>query len=142
MKEIYERHDEREWKLGFERFKRKWERIYPDIIRSWERDLDKLMVYLKYPYPLRRFIYTTNALERFIKEVKRRVKVIEVFPSEGSVDKIVYLVVEEMNEKYRSRRLKNFERIIEELRGERRARYGSGEIKIITNEKEFYTQKS
>ncbi len=97
MKEIYERHDEREWKLGF---------------------------------------------ERFIKEVKRRVKVIEVFPSEGSVEKIVYLVVEEMNERYRSRRLKNFERIIEELREERRARYGSREIKIITNEKEFYTQKS
>ncbi len=80
--------------------------------------------------------------ERFIKEVKRRVKVIEVFPSEGSVEKIVYLVVEEMNERYRSRRLKNFERIIEELREERRARYGSGEIKIITNEKRFYTQKS
>ncbi len=79
--------------------------------------------------------------ERFIKEVKRRVKVIEVFPSEGSVEKIVYLVVKEMNEKYRSGRLKNFERIIEELREERKARYGSGETKIITNEKNFIHKK-
>ncbi len=79
MKEIYERHDEREWKLGF---------------------------------------------ERFIKEVKRRAKVIEVFPSDGSVEKIVYLVVEEMKERYSSRRVKNFERIILKLREQRMARYG------------------
>jgi transposase-like protein len=79
--------------------------------------------------------------ERFIKEVKRRAKVIEVFPDDQAIEKVVYFVVEEMNEKYSRKKLKNFERIIEELRELRRARYGEKEIRIITNEEKFYTQK-
>lgn len=39
------------------------------------------MTYLRYPEEIRWFIYTTNLLERFIREVKRRVRVIEVFPA-------------------------------------------------------------
>ncbi|MEZ0344093.1 MAG: transposase [Caldimicrobium sp.] len=83
-----------------------------------------------------------NSLERFIKEVKRRAKVIEVFPDKVSVDKIVYLVVDEMNERYGKKKLKNFERIIEELRELRRARYGEEKIRIITKEEKIHTQFS
>jgi len=37
---------------------------------------------MKYPEPegIRRFIYSTNSIERRMKEVKRRTKVIEQFP--------------------------------------------------------------
>jgi transposase-like protein len=142
LKRMYETHSEGDWKAHFERFKRNWAKFYPEIIRSWERDFDKLTVYLRYPYPLRSFIYTTNSLERFIKEVKRRAKVIEVFPDKVSVDKIVYLVVDEMNERYGKKKLKNFERIIEELRELRRARYGEEKIRIITKEEKIHTQFS
>lgn len=142
LKRMYETHNEGDWKAHFERFKRNWAKFYPEIIRSWERDFDKLTAYLRYPYPLRSFIYTTNSLERFIKEVKRRAKVIEVFPDKVSVDKIVYLVVDEMNERYGKKKLKNFERIIEELRELRRARYGEEKIRIITKEEKIHTQFS
>lgn len=141
LKRMYETHSESDWEFGFERFKKNWGKIYPEIVRSWEKDLDNLMVYLRYPYLLRSFIYTTNSLERFIKEVKRRAKVIEVFPDDQAIEKVVYFVVEEMNEKYSRKKLKNFERIIEELEELRRARYGEKEIRIITNEEKFYTQK-
>jgi len=94
LKRIYEAHNESLWRENFERFKRIWGRIYPEVIKSWERDLDSLMTYLKYPVSLRRYIYTTNALERFIKDVKRQALVIEVFPTELSLEKVVYLVIE------------------------------------------------
>ena len=51
---------------------------------------------------------TFNALERFIKEVKRRSKVIEVFPDAQATSKVLYLVSLEMNERYR---LKGFKRL-------------------------------
>jgi len=89
LKRIYEAHNEELWRENFERFKRNWGKIYPEVIRSWERDLDTLMTYLKYPVGLRKYIYTTNPLERFIKEVKRRTKGVEVFPTDLSVDKII-----------------------------------------------------
>ncbi len=55
-------------------------------------------------------IYTTNVLERFFKEVKRRSKVIEAFPGQVSVEKVMYLVIEEMNEIYKERRIKKIQR--------------------------------
>jgi len=123
---------------------RGWLRIYPEVIRSWERDLDSLMTYLKYPVSLRRYVYTTNALERFIKEVKRRTKVIEVFPTDFSLEKVVYLVIEEMNMKYEKRKVHNFERYIDELRELRRARYRDKEkeFRTISKEELIYTQTS
>ncbi|WP_093396205.1 transposase [Thermodesulforhabdus norvegica] len=35
---------------------------------------------MDYPQEIRRFICTTNQLERLMKEIKRRARVIEVFP--------------------------------------------------------------
>jgi len=33
----------------------------------------------------------TNKLERVAKEIKRRVKVVEVFPDEGAAERLLYL---------------------------------------------------
>jgi len=68
--------------------------------------------------------------------------VIEVFPTEKSVEKVVYLVAMDMNERYEKKRLKNFESVIEELRELRRERYVNKEIKIILNKERIYTQNS
>ncbi|WP_427365234.1 hypothetical protein [Candidatus Caldatribacterium saccharofermentans] len=45
------------------------------MVTSWERDLS-------YPQELKPFISTTNALERFTKEVQRRSKVLSPSPSQ------------------------------------------------------------
>jgi transposase-like protein len=59
----------------------------------------------------RKFIYTTNQLERLAKEIKRRIKVIEVFPDEGSVERLLYLLLKELNERLNSRKLRGFKEI-------------------------------
>jgi len=46
--------------------------------------------------------------ERLPKGIKRRVKVLEVFPDECSVERLLYLVLREINEKLNSRRLRGF----------------------------------
>jgi transposase-like protein len=104
-----------------ERFVQK--KICPELVNSWEGDLDILTTYLRYPYEKRGIINTTNILKKFIKEVKRRTKVIEVSPNDNSVEKIIYLVSVNMNEIYRERKVKNFELAMDELRTIKRARY-------------------
>ncbi len=125
LRKIYRARSEEEFLRRFERFKRRWIRVYPDVIRSWEER-----------------IYTTNVLERFFKEVKRRSKVIEVFPGQVSGEKVLYLVIKEMNERYKERRIKNFEEIIENLRALRGERYRDERIRINTNSEQFHTQKT
>jgi transposase-like protein len=46
--------------------------------------------------------------EKLAKEIKRRVKVVEVFLDKGSVEKLLYLVLKEMNERLNSKRLIGF----------------------------------
>jgi hypothetical protein len=46
--------------------------------------------------------------ERLGKEIKRRMKVLEVFPDECSVERLLYFVLREIDEKLTSRRLRGF----------------------------------
>ena len=127
LKGIYRQKDEAGFKEAFIRFKHEWGKLYPEIIRSWEAELGYLMTYLRYPEEIRWLVYTTNPLERFIKEVKRRSKVIEVFPAPDACSKIVYLVTQEMNEKYSRRVVAEFWLAKEGLLSIRREKYGQVE---------------
>jgi transposase-like protein len=49
--------------------------------------------------------------ERLAKEIKRRVKVIEVFLDEGSVERSLYLILKDQNERLNLRRLSGFNEI-------------------------------
>ena len=69
---------------------------------------------MDYPEEIRPYVYTTNMLERLMKEVKRRVKVIEVFSTPESAYKIIYLVLAEMNERYEKTRLIGFVQLKQE----------------------------
>ena len=54
-------------------------------------------------------IYSTNSIERLFKELKRRLKAMEVLQGEESADKVVYVILRELNERYMSRKLRGFE---------------------------------
>jgi len=68
---------------------------------------------MEFPEEIRSMIYTTNSIERLFKEVKRRLKVMEVLQGEKSAEKVVYVILRELNERYMSRKLKGFEAAIE-----------------------------
>ena len=108
------------------RFQREWGQRYPGIGKSWLEDISNLTSFLKYPQEIRAYIYTTNHLERFMKEVRRRAKVIEIFPQEDAASKILYIVSKEMNERYSRKVLRYFEAVKEKLLEIRRMRYGYG----------------
>ena len=62
-------------------------------MERWETKAYALLAFLRHPRPVRRYLYTTNQLERLAKEIKRRTKVVEVFCGEGAVEKLLYLVL-------------------------------------------------
>ena len=52
--------------------------------------------------------YTTTLAERAIKEIRRRAKTIESFPTPEALEKLVYLVICQLNESWGRKRLKGF----------------------------------
>ena len=59
-----------------------------------ERDLDQLVVHLRWPTEHRKRIRTTNLLERTFIEVRRRTKVIGRFPGVTSALSLIWAVLE------------------------------------------------
>ena len=80
-------------------------------MERWETKAYALLAFLRHPKPIRRYLYTTNLLERLAKEVKRRTKVVEVFCDEGAVENLLYLVLSQLDEAWGARRLRGFAEI-------------------------------
>lgn len=84
---------------AFERFQTKWLKTYPKVVRSWEDDLSVLLTFYKYPAVLQQKIYSTNMIERFMGEIKRRTRKIVTLPTEQAVEKVIYLQCIKFNQK-------------------------------------------
>lgn len=125
LEKVYRVQSEDEFKKGLEALEAQWGRLYTDVIQAWWRDLPYLTTFLAYPFHLRPTIYTTNPLERFMKEIKRRTKVIEVFPDPRASAKVLFLVSDDMNQRYASRKLKYSDFILPDLLSLREVRYGN-----------------
>jgi len=57
---------------------------FPKAVSVFEAGMEDALTYLRYPGSHHARIRTTNVLERLFKEVKRRTKVVGVFPNETS----------------------------------------------------------
>mgnify|MGYP000107575360 CR=1 FL=1 len=111
LKKIYRAETEEEAKEALGSLRERWSGVYPRIVERWETKAYALLAFLRHPKPIRRYLYTTNQLERLAKEVKRRTKVVEVFCSEEAAEKLLYLVLSELDEAWGTRRLRGFAEI-------------------------------
>jgi len=83
---------------------------YPKVVNRWRDNFLYLFTFMKFPLQIRSLIYTTNQLERLHKEIKRRLKVMEILPEEEKAEKILYLIIAQLNEVYKEGKLRNLEK--------------------------------
>lgn len=69
----------------------KWGRKYPVVIRSWNNNWARLSTYFAYTQPIRKMIYTTNAVEGNHRQVRKVTKTKGAFTSDMALLKLVYL---------------------------------------------------
>ena len=75
-------------------FRETWHGREPQAVANFFLDFDKTLAYLAidFPQPLASLIRTTNLLERFHKEMRRKQRDIGMFQSEQGCDVLWYLV--------------------------------------------------
>jgi transposase-like protein len=83
-----------EARRGLEAIIADYRSAYPSAMAVIERDLDALVMHLRWPSEHRKRIRTTNLLERTFVEVRRRTKVIGRFPGETSALSLIWAVLE------------------------------------------------
>ena len=78
----------------------KWEKIYPNSMKSWERNWDAISPIFKFSADTRKIIYTTNAVESLNSTYKRLNRGRSVFPNETALLKALYLATMEASKKW------------------------------------------
>lgn len=100
LKKVYQALTLGEAELSFTNFKDKWGKKHPVIIRSWENNWLELTAYFKYPYEMRRLIYTTNVIEGYHRQLRKVTKTKTAYPTDEALIKIIYLATVEASKKW------------------------------------------
>ena len=86
--------------IELEHLAEKWERKYPIVIQSWQRNWDKLTTYFQYTSHIRKLIYTTNAVEGYHRQIRKVTKTKGAFSSDMALLKLVYLATKNIEKKW------------------------------------------
>lgn len=100
LKKVYQALTIEAAELAFSAFKEKWGKRHPIIIRSWENNWIELTAYFKYPYEIRRLIYTTNVIEGYHRQLRKVTKTKTAYPTDESLIKIIYLATVDASKKW------------------------------------------
>jgi transposase-like protein len=73
---------------------------YPKVAEHIEEHVEECLSCLFFPESHRRRIRTTNGLERFNQEIKRRTRVVRIFPNRGACLRLVTALAVEQSEEW------------------------------------------
>lgn len=94
--------------------KDKWGQKYPFALRSWEANWDVLSPFFKFPAEIRKIIYTTNIIEGLHRQFRKVTKTKTVFPSDSSLEKMLYLASLNVMKKW-TIRYRNWDQVLSQL---------------------------
>ena len=82
--------------LNLAAFKAKYQKRYPEAIRSLCEDEEHLLTFYAFPQVMHRYIRSTNAIESFFSNVRQRTDQIDAFTTETSCLTIVWAVMQDI----------------------------------------------
>ena len=78
-----------------------WGQKYPAISQSWRRHWEQVIPFFAFSAPIRRIIYTTNAIEALNSKLRRAVRTRGHFPGDEAAMKLLYLVLNHAAEEWK-----------------------------------------
>ena len=102
LKAVYGAPD-RVWALELARdVVERWSETHPALARWIEDGIEATLAHFSFPEAHRRKIRSTNGLERFNQEIKRRTRVVRIFPNRESCLRLVTALCVEQSEEWLS----------------------------------------
>lgn len=100
LKRLYESDSMEEARTLVHRMAEGWGERYPKLIEKLEEELEYVLAVVRVPAGHRRRLRTTNSLERINREIKRRTRVISIFPNEESCLRLIGALMLEQHEEW------------------------------------------
>jgi len=95
---MYERRNVDEARRDLKQWLEKWSGKYPKLCAWVETNIEETWTFYRLPLAHHKHVKSTNLLERFNQEIKRRTLVVRIFPHEASCLRLVRAVAAEQHE--------------------------------------------
>ena len=94
--------------------KEKWGKKYPYAISNWENNWEDVNSFFQFPDEIRRIMYTTKIIEGLNRQYRKVTKTKSVFPSDTSLEKMLYLASRNITQKS-TQRYRNWDQVLGQL---------------------------
>jgi len=100
LKKIYQSATVEEAETALEDFAQAWDAKYPTIAKVWRAKWIDIITIFDFPPPIRKAIYTTNAIESVNSVIRKFTKNRKIYPNEASALKLIYMAIHEASKKW------------------------------------------
>jgi len=98
MKAVFVQRDKVSARAKAEELIQRFRARFPKAMEIFETGIDDVLSYLHYPAPHRTRISSTNPLERVNQEIRRRTRVVGIFPHRGACLRLIGMLLIEIHE--------------------------------------------
>lgn len=95
---LYDRRDLAEAQKDLAQWLERWGQKYPKLCDWVEENIGETLTFYQLPLSHHKHLKSTNMLERFNEEVKRRTRVVRIFPNEASCLRLIRALAAETHE--------------------------------------------
>lgn len=113
LKEVYKAQDEKTGYTALENLSSRYPEYSP-ALKSWYAHWTELSCFYEYPQEIRRMMYTTNVIESINSQFKKISRSKAIFPTDESLEKILYLVTQNISKKW-TQKIRSWEKILRML---------------------------
>jgi putative transposase len=100
LKKIYQAATVIEAEQALDEFAQAWDAKYPTIAKQWRAKWADIITLFDFPAPIRKAIYTTNAIESVNSVIRKFTRNRKIYPNEQSALKLVYMAISEASKKW------------------------------------------
>jgi transposase-like protein len=100
LRKIYQAATVIEAEKALDDFAQAWDAKYPTIAKMWRAKWADIVTLFDFPAPIRKAIYTTNAIESVNSVIRKFTRNRKIYPNEESALKLVYMAISEASKKW------------------------------------------
>lgn len=114
FRKVYQASTEQNGLAALASLNEKWGKKYPYAISNWEENWPDLSAFFQFSNEIRRIMYTTNVIEGLNRQFRKATKTKSVFPSDRSLEKMLYLISQNVTKKW-TQRYTNWDLVLGQL---------------------------